>query len=220
MTQPSTSKHESTRAERVRNASRARREAQRAGLRHAILDAAATLFVEEGYENFSMRRVAERIGYSATTLYRHFKDKDDLLFAIFDQGFEEFGRSLVEAAASTVDPVERIAAIGRAYVRFGKTHPGYYQMMFMERGDYLTKAIAEAGSTKGDSFGVLQRAVEAAIDSGAISPGDSRAYSNMLWAIVHGIVALGITMPNFHAFDSEEATDNAIRLALVGVLKR
>jgi AcrR family transcriptional regulator len=220
MGKANTSNRDATRAERVRSASRARREAQRAGLRHAILDAAATLFVEEGYANFSMRRVAERIGYSATTLYRHFTDKDELLFAVVDQGFEQFGRALVDAAASTADPVERIAAIGRAYVRFGKRNPVYYELMFMQRGDYLTAPAKDTGAVKLDSFGVLRSTVEAAIASGAIPEGDPLAYANMLWAVVHGIVALTIAMPELRAFDSDEASDNAIRLALEGVLRR
>src|SRR5262245_54863454 len=87
-----------TQAHRVRQASRARREQQKESLGRIILDAAGELFLEQGYEGFSMRRVAERIGYSATTIYRYYEDKDDFLFAVVNEGFSEFARKLTEAA--------------------------------------------------------------------------------------------------------------------------
>ena len=73
---------EETRSQRIRSASAERRARQKAELRRVILDAATTLFEEHGYENFSLRQVAESIGYSATTIYLHFEDKDDLALAI------------------------------------------------------------------------------------------------------------------------------------------
>jgi AcrR family transcriptional regulator len=209
-----------TRAERVRRASQSRREAQRHGLRRAILDAAADLFVEEGYERFSMRQVAERIGYSATTLYRHFADKDELLFAVVDQGFERFGQELLAASTSVEDPIERVLATGRAYVRFGKQNPVYYQMMFMQRADYLVAPAKDTGAPRIDSFQVHRDTVEAAVAAGAFVPGDSLQYANYLWALVHGIVALSISMPHFHAFDAEEAVADAIRLSFDGLRRR
>src|SRR5262245_25023610 len=120
-----------TQAHRVRQASRARREQQKEDLRRVILDAAGALFLEQGYEGFSMRRVAERIGYSATTIYRYYEDKDDLLFAVVNEGFSEFARQLTEAAENVSNPLKRIEALGQAYIRFGLENPVYYQMMFM-----------------------------------------------------------------------------------------
>src|SRR4051812_23310226 len=106
-----------TRAARVRAASLERRSLRKTELRQAILDAAGELFLEQGYERFSMRQVAERIGYTATTLYRYFDNKDSLVFAVVDRGFEEFGAALVAAATSTDDPLERLRELGRAYIR-------------------------------------------------------------------------------------------------------
>src|SRR3954454_21915364 len=96
-----------TRAERLRDASRQRRDQEKQDVRQAILDAAAELFREHGYEHFSLRQVAERIGYSPTTIYLYFDDKDDLLFTVADLGFTRFGEQLAEAAANTGDPAKR-----------------------------------------------------------------------------------------------------------------
>src|SRR5919112_1174148 len=108
-----------TQAARLREVSRRRREQQKEDLRRTILDAAAGLFVEHGYEALSMRQIAERIGYSATTIYRYYEDKDDLLFAIVQDGFLRFGQQLAKAAQSSDDPRERLPALGHAYIEFG-----------------------------------------------------------------------------------------------------
>src|SRR5215467_9981607 len=132
-----------TQAHRLRQASRARREQEKEDLRRIILDAAGELFLEQGYEGFSMRRVAERIGYSATTIYRYYEDKDDLLFAVVNEGFSEFARKLTEAAENVSDPVKRLEALWHAYVGFGLNNPVYYQMMFMPRADLLFESRRE-----------------------------------------------------------------------------
>src|SRR5438874_6636209 len=119
-----------TQAERLRQAIRHRQDQEKQELRQAILTTAAELFLEQGYERFSLRKVAERIGYSPTTIYLYFRDKDDLLFTVVDEGFKLFGQQLASAATTTQDPWERLIALGRTYVTFGLEHPMYYQLMF------------------------------------------------------------------------------------------
>src|SRR5215204_1082920 len=121
---------------RVRASSRRRRDDERVSVRKLIFSAAEALLLEGGYEGFSLRQVAERIGYTPTTIYRYFPDRDTLVFALTDEGFREFGARLAEAAR-VADPVEAVGALGRAYVRFGIEHPVYYRLMFMQRPDYL-----------------------------------------------------------------------------------
>src|SRR5215831_8637617 len=125
----------STQGERLRQAIRHRQAQEKQELRQAILKAAGELFLEQGYERFSLRKVAERIGYSPTTIYLYFRDKDDLLFTVVDEGFARFGQQLAAAAESQEDPWERLIALGRAYVAFGLEYPVYYQLMFMQRAE-------------------------------------------------------------------------------------
>ena len=194
-----------TRAERMRDASRQRRDQEKQDVRQAILDAAAELFREHGYERFSLRQVAEQIGYSPTTIYLYFADKDDLLFTVADVGFTRFGAQLVAAAASTTDPAGRLAALGRAYIDFGIQNPAYYQLMFMQRGDFLMAQRDGECKPRIDSFGVLQQAVRDAINAGALRTGDAAPYADALWALVHGTVAMAITMPFFPAERAQAA---------------
>jgi AcrR family transcriptional regulator len=184
-----------TRSQRLRLASRRRRDAEKQELRQAILEAAGSLFLERGYEGFSLRQVAERIGYTPTTIYLYFADKDALLFALLDDAFDRFGAALGHAYKSTAEPLERLEAIGRAYVRFGLQNSQYYQLMFMVRSDFLLQARSTETEPRIASFHTLQQAVADAMSARAIRPGNVDEISFLLWALMHGIVALAISMP-------------------------
>jgi AcrR family transcriptional regulator len=207
----------STRGERLKAASRQRREHQKQELRQAILDAAADLFVEKGYDQFSLRQVAERIGYSATTIYLYFADKDDLLFTVVDQGFERFEAQLAAAAASTDDPLERLRAIGRAYVRFGNQNPVHYQLMFTQRSDFLMQARSGEAKPRVSAMQLVQQAVQQAMDAGVLLPGDPVAVFDALWSLTHGLVSLSISMPVMTPERAARAGEVALDMAFWGL---
>jgi AcrR family transcriptional regulator len=203
----------STQAERLREVSRRRREQEKENLSRAILDAAAALFLEYGYEGLSMRQIAERIGYSATTIYRYYEDKDELLFAIVREGFQRFGRQLARAAQSSQDPRERLDALGHAYIEFGIKNPVFYRMMFMQRSDFLFESRAERKEPMIDSFGVLRQAVEEAMQAGVLRQGDPETTGTVIWAVVHGITSLAIAgSQRFTKKQIRENTDLALRM--------
>lgn len=198
-----------TQAQRLRQAIRHRQTQEKQALRQAILTAAGELFLEQGYERFSLRKVAERIGYSPTTIYLYFRDKDDLLFTVVNEGFVQFGQQLAAAAESQEDPWERLIALGRAYVAFGLQHPVYYQLMFMQRTDFLTHRAAGESQPRIASLRVLQQTVQQALDAGVLRQGDVESYSDVLWAMVHGMVSLAITMPMFDASRIQRTMETA-----------
>ena len=184
-----------TRAQRLKQGSAKRREQGKAETRRAILNAAVALFQEHGFEHFSLRQVAEAIGYSPTTIYLYFIDKDDLLFHTAMEGFVKFGEMLQAAYDGADTPLERFGAVGRAYVTFGLENPVNYRLMFMQRGEFLERDTPPGYESVIDSFGVLTRALQDCLDAGVIKPGDLQTYANMAWANVHGIVALAIGTP-------------------------
>src|SRR5262245_58046000 len=91
-----------------------RRERERVELREKILAAARELFVEEGYEAVTMRRLAERIEYSTTAIYIHFKDKESLFAELMARDFAAFASELARVTR-TDDPVEKLRRLGMAY---------------------------------------------------------------------------------------------------------
>jgi AcrR family transcriptional regulator len=208
-----------TRAQRIQAASARRREERRLETRQAILAAAETLFAEHGYEGFSLRQVAEQAGYSATTIYLYFKDKDELLFEVALEGFDRFGQALQEAYGEAAAPLERLGAIGRAYVAFGLEYPLHYGLMFMQRGEFMQKLhpgeqkplIESAG------FRVLSDAVGEALEAGALGPAEPVAVATLLWSGVHGVVSLAISMPFLDAEWARRTAEAYFMMMLEGL---
>ena len=185
-----------TLSQRVREASRARRETASQSGRRAIVEAAADLLLAVGYEAFSLRKVAERVGFTATTIYRHFADKDALLYAVTEEGFRLFTDRLAAALATTSEPFGRLEAMAMAYINFGLEHPVYYRVMFMSRPDFLWRRHPDRPGSRMETFGMLRDAVEAAVATGRMGDIDVLAVSNALWAQTHGTVALALSIPH------------------------
>ncbi len=209
-----------TRATRLREKSSVRRQQQKAEVRQAILTAASELFLEGGLEGFSLRGVAERVGYSATTVYLYFDNKDDLLFSVSLEGFERFGQALKDAYDSADDPIVRISAIGHAYVAFGVANPAHYCLMFMERGEFFLKENPNDCKPTVDSFNILVQAVCEAHAAGVIGAKEPMGLVYTLWAAVHGLVALTLCVPVMDSRDLEQRTDELLLTLHSGFAKR
>jgi AcrR family transcriptional regulator len=168
-----------------------RREREREQIRSRILDAARELFDAEGYEHVTMRRIAEAIEYSPTTIYNHFEDKDDLVRALCDEDFSRL-LDVFREEEPPADPVEWIRRLARAYARFGLELPNHYRFMFMTPHKKEDHGPLAPGN---QSFEMLRMAVARAIEGGQFRPGDVNTVSQVLWSSLHGVVALLITLP-------------------------
>src|SRR5438045_5277106 len=157
-----------------------RREREREEVRRKILDAARDLFMTEGYEKVTMRRIADAIEYSATTIYHHFEDKDDLVQALCHEDFARLFEHL-QTQPAPADPIQAVRQLGLAYARFGIDHPNHYRFMFMTPGKF--EHPEDHDTSPGEqAFGLLRAAVEAAIASGHFAPGDAVSIAQVLWA--------------------------------------
>ena len=167
-----------------------RKERAKEDIRRRILEAAHDLFEKRGYENVTMRAVADAIEYSPTTIYLHFENKDALVEALCFSDFEKLGAAL--AAGLPEHPVERIRALGRAYASFGVANPNHYRFMFMTPGDWKRRA-PEEGTPPDRTYGLLRDAVVMAMDQGCFEKGDADLVAQLLWTSIHGVVSLAIT---------------------------
>jgi AcrR family transcriptional regulator len=167
-----------------------RREREKEEVRRKILDAARELFASEGYERVTMRRIAEAIEYSPTTIYHHYEDKDDLVKALCDEDFGKLFLTL-SAAPMPADPIEVIRRLGLAYCQFGLDHPNHYRFMFMTPHEESQKVEPDDPGSR--SFEVLRSAVVRAIEAGRLRREDPDLVAQVLWASIHGAVALLIT---------------------------
>ena len=173
-----------------------RREREKSETRDKILDAARELFVTEGYEGVSMRRVAEKIEYSPTAIYVHFADKNELFRELCHQDYARLAEVFQSSVMST-DPIERIKQIGAIYIDFGTRFPNHYKFMFMtthpaQEMDDVDREMH--GNPEMDAYAFLKWAVQQAIDAGCFREEvrDAEMISQTLWASVHGVISLEI----------------------------
>jgi AcrR family transcriptional regulator len=203
--------------QRVRAASRTRRASSHAATRRAILDATRELLVQQGYEALSLRRVAERIGYTATTIYRYFPDKDALVYAATDQAFEQFTARLSSISAPESSPFDVLEQMALAYMDFGLSHPAHYRLLFMTRPDLMWRRAPGQSSSRMERFGMLRAAVAQALATKSMSNRRVLAAANALWAITHGTVALALTMPHLPPDQARAFGELAVRTFLAGL---
>lgn len=175
-----------------------RRQREREEVRGKILDAARELFAAEGYESVTMRAIAERIEYSPTAIYFHFKDKESLLSELCDIDFRVFAQKFAEAAKLT-DPVEKLRAAGLAYVEFGLKNPSHYRLMFMTpRPLQIEAKNIEKGNPEEDAYAFLKGIVAELLAAGRLreGAGDVDLVSQVIWSGMHGLVSLEIAKCN------------------------
>ena len=211
-------KNTSTQSKRIRAFSRSRRDEEKEELQRAILQTAADLFTEVGYQGFSMRQVAERLRYTVGTLYHYYTNKDDLLLAVIEDAFLRLDRDMDIAFHTTIEPLERLHALALAYVQFGLTHPAAYQLLFLERPDFLLRTQQEEPDTEIVAYRFVYDAIQRALQAEVVRPGDARAYADAFWGQLHGILTLHLRMPNFFdALRTQAALVSAVNIWLEGV---
>jgi AcrR family transcriptional regulator len=203
-----------------------RREREKSETRDKILDAARELFVTEGYEGVSMRRVAEKIEYSPTAIYVYFADKNELFHELCRQDFARL-QQVMQSAEMPADPVERLRQIGRSYIQFGMRFPNHYVFMFMtphlpQEPDEEDREIM--GNPEEDAYAMLKWAVQEAINARCFRDEvqDAELVSQTLWASVHGVISLNIAKgkdPWVEWHPLEDRAEMMLDITLRGLLR-
>jgi len=98
--------------------------------RQQILDTASQLFSERGYENVTLRAIAEKLGYAHAALYRYFPDKASLLAEICREAFDQLIVDLDAHEVKAKGHEARLFAVSRGFVRFGLAHPHHFRVLF------------------------------------------------------------------------------------------
>lgn len=190
-----------------------RREQQKKALRETILDAARESFLRDGYENFSMRKLGEKIHYSPGIIYLHFKDKDDLIHCLVEEGFAKLLEDL-QQIPDEIDAVRWLRRAMKAYVDFGLRNPHHYHFAFMMRR--TGSAFAEQ-SAPHPAFDVLRNAVRRCQAQKAFSGTSVETASQVLWATIHGITSLLIVRPDFPWVEKNRLINRIIDSIVAGL---
>lgn len=172
------------------NSIKDRRALDKIDLKQRILNAAREIFLEQGYDRTSVRMIAEKIGYSATTIYLHFQDKNEILHTLHTEGFEILN-SRMAVLLQVEDPFERMKAMGKMYVNFAMSNPELYDLMFIQISP-LTKLEEEHELWKegNTAFGALKQTVADCIEKKYFPSHDAEVTAFVIWSTLHGMITL------------------------------
>ena len=153
-----------------------RHERDREAVQRAILDAARELFVAEGYENVSIRKIAERIEYSPAAIYGYFPSKDDIFFALAEEGFWLLSQLIPDdSTRAHLAPLDRVRDLVWQLYEFSREHPQYFALMFIDRSvprisrEYERSALAR--EMKGRLIAEIQNCIDAEIFPATVNAG-------------------------------------------------
>ena len=194
-----------------------RQERDRHRIRQAILDAAREMFIAEGYQHVSMRKIAERIEYSPAAIYSYFPRKDDIFFALAAEGFRILADGVTEAVAGIDDPLERLRRGLSAFYQFSRTNPEYFALMFLDRSvpslsqDFERFEFFQAITARAAAD------VQACMDRGLFSRKlDPAAALHVLWAGVLGAATIGLAQRLSPGEDADALAHDVLESLLAG----
>lgn len=176
-----------------------RREREKQDIRHKILDAAQQIITEDGFAALSMRKIANRIEYSAASIYLHFRSREEIAQELGEAGFAKLLAKMT-AATGAKDAAARLRAVALAYLTFGLENPETYRLIFMGDSEYTTAAFK-----KNDPEGVASKSYQLLLDLANdlrredrfAGKGSAREIVEMIWTSMHGIVSLHLTCLGF-----------------------
>ncbi len=173
--------------------------------RGEILQAAERIFLAEGYQGATIRKIADEVGVSSTALYMHFRDKDEILLEICDGAIELLLKQNSEIAARPVDAVTRVRLMLDAYMTFALENPNAYQLVFCGQSGIVSEDKQAATQALGDRcYAVWVGMVREIAATGRLRTGTADSAAQSMWAACHGLVALLLTKPTFHWAPTEE----------------
>lgn len=180
-------------------------------LRRALLESALKIIEEQDISALSLRQVARQAGVSHTAPYRHFADKEALLAAVAEEGFETFSRYLERARDAKGEPLDQLQATGSAYVRYALDYPTHYRVMFSCYP--IDSAAFPALTTKANrSFQILVEIIQAGQAANVIKPGDAQVLALANWSLVHGLAML--LLDNRLGLEDSAAVETLIQTTL------
>lgn len=176
-------------------------------LRSLILQAAKKLFIEKGIEHTTMRSIADSVRYSVGTVYVYFKDKNAILHELHTQGFIQLGGKM-QVLGAVSEPMERLKAMGRAYISFAMENPDMYDLMFSMKApmEFLSDKCEDDWDEGKGTFDGLRMTVAECIAHGYFKGHQTEPLAFAIWSTVHGMCALKIA-DRIRGLRSEDPTE-------------
>ena len=194
-----------------------RQQRARDRVHESILTAARELFVSDGYRNVSMRKIADRIEYSPAAIYSYFPSKDDIFFALAEEGFRKLAEHLLEAIEGVADPLNRLRRGLLGFYEFSKIHPEYFELMFVDRSvpqlsqDFQRFEFFQTTTARAEAD--IRACIERKQFSGGLDPA---AALHVLWVGMLGVAAIGLAQRLAPGEDPDALAHDLLESMLAG----
>lgn len=185
-----------------------RQERDREAVRRSILDAARELFVAEGYANVSIRKIAERIEYSPAAIYGYFPSKDDIFYALAEEGFRLLHRPTAPDLLANVPPLQRLREMLWHFYEFSKEQPQYFALMFVDRSVPSIRCVYERFPLAREAKQLLIGHLQDCIDLGVLPSNVSAVQAFRL--LITGLLGVA-TMRLSDRLNPDENADDIAR---------
>lgn len=185
-----------------------------------ILNASRTLLVTHGYQKLSMRKIAQEIGVSATSIYIHFKNKDHLLHTLMEHSIESLSKAIEKPDIENLTAAEKVEAIAKAYVNFATANPEEYQVIYLVKSHEMERYPKEKFRKVRRGYDLLAHVIEDAVKSGAIEESNPLLAAYTIWAQLHGVVSVVINNRLDFRISREDFLNSAIEHILQGYFIR
>ncbi len=196
---------------------RERQVRERDTVRRKILTAARTLFLNEGYANVSMRKIAEQIEYSPGAIYSYFTSKEEIFFALAEEGLQ-FVRAHCAAHPRASAPRERVREAFWRFYTFSKEQPEYFSLIFVDSAVPRISRDWERFSSMRELRSEVEHDIQQCIDEkvfpGVDSPG---AIFRILWTAAYGAAVFRLSHRLAPGEDSDALAHDLLDSALTGL---
>lgn len=159
-------------------------------LREEILETSRSLVFEEGHRALSMRKIANKIGVSATSIYLYFENKDHLLHTLIEESVEELSTHIEQKAEKAEDAITKFKAIINAYLDFAIQNPEKYQIIYLVQPNAMSRYPREKFRKARRSYELLVKVIEESVTQGLMQVEKPVIAAYSIWAQLHGVVSV------------------------------
>ncbi|MGM0545219.1 MAG: TetR/AcrR family transcriptional regulator [Bacteroidota bacterium] len=186
------------------------KEAKSLSLKERIIEGARQVLLSEGYRNFSLRKIAREIGVSATSIYLHFENKDDLVHTLMEEAIERLNNRLQQVVEEADSPFEKLEALAYEYVQFALRYQREYQIIHLASSDEMTRYPKEKFRKARKGYEIVSDVLQEGVEAGLIAEDKPRLAAYTFWAQLHGVMSVVLSKRLDTRIDQQEFIDEAI----------
>lgn len=185
-------------------------------LKDRIIETARELLLKHGYRNISLRKIAREVGVSATSIYLHFENKDDLIHTLMEQAIDRLNDLLEKKANRKKDPIQKLEDLAHAYVNFALNNPREYQIIFLFSSDEMSRYPVEKFRKARRGYELVYAVLEEGVRQGLITEEQPRLAAYTFWAQLHGVMSVVLSKRLDSRIDQKEFIEEAIEHIIHG----